>query len=151
MRAQAIRAGESVSMQTELLSPDVLRFASYNPRKVDADRLALVRLSLQKLGWLLPAYATVDGEILSGHQRVFVARDLGYNHVPVVRLPAMPDNQRKALNILFNRSTNDFALNDTPLEYHETWRIYRLRPECESCCHQAVCIQFVSACSTCTA
>lgn len=101
-------------MQIELIQPADLRFASYNPRKVDAERLALVRLSLQKLGWLLPAYATADGEILSGHQRVFVARDLGYTMVPVIRLPAMPDNQRKALNILFNRSTNDFALDDTP-------------------------------------
>ncbi len=88
--------------------------ASYNPRAVDPARLALVKLSLQKLGWLLPVYATEGGEILSGHQRTHVAAELGYTQVPVVRLPQMPDNLRKAVNILFNRSTNDMDLDSEP-------------------------------------
>ncbi len=88
--------------------------ASYNPRAVDPARLALVKLSLQKLGWLLPVYATEGGEILSGHQRTHVARELGYTQVPVVRLPQMPDNLRKAVNILFNRSTNDMDIDSEP-------------------------------------
>lgn len=85
--------------------------ASYNPRSVDPKRLDLVRLSLQKLGWLIPVYATKSGQILSGHQRTTVARDLGYQEVPVVRLPDYPDNERKAINILFNCATNDFDLD----------------------------------------
>lgn len=84
--------------------------ASYNPRTVDPLRLALVRLSLQKLGWLLPVFAAGGDEILSGHQRTHVAPDLGYTHVPAVRLDIPDENTRKAINILFNRSTNDFAL-----------------------------------------
>jgi hypothetical protein len=32
--------------------------ATYNPRKSDRERLELVALSLRKLGWLLPVYAS---------------------------------------------------------------------------------------------
>ena len=53
----------------KLVSIATLTPAAYNPRAVDPERLALVRLSLEKLGWLLPIYATAGGEIVSGHQR----------------------------------------------------------------------------------
>ena len=59
-----------------------LRPALYNPREADAERLELVRLSLRKLGFLLPLVATTDGEILSGHQRHAVAVDMGAARVP---------------------------------------------------------------------
>ena len=103
-------------MGIELVSPSSLQFASYNPRTVFEDRLALVRLSLRKLGWLLPVYATLDGEILSGHQRVLTATQIGYDKIPVVYLPSMDERHRKAVNILFNRSTNDFDRGDNPQE-----------------------------------
>lgn len=40
-----------------------------------------------------------------------MARDLGYRHVPVVVVPALEPNRRKALNVLFNRATNDIPQN----------------------------------------
>lgn len=43
--------------------------STYNPRVADPARLDLIELSLRKLGFLLPLYATPDGEIISGHQR----------------------------------------------------------------------------------
>lgn len=45
----------------ELLPVSALRPALYNPREADAERLELVRLSLRKLGFLLPLVATTDG------------------------------------------------------------------------------------------
>jgi hypothetical protein len=98
----------------KLVPIDKLIPASYNPRTVDPERLDLVRLSIRKLGWLLPVYATASGELLSGHQRTYVARDLGYTHVPCVTVPDMDENTRKAVNILFNRSTNDMAADSIP-------------------------------------
>jgi hypothetical protein len=103
----------------KLVPIDDLIPASYNPRRVDPERLALVELSIRKLGWLLPCYATASGELLSGHQRTHVARDLGYTHVPVVQLPEMEDRTRKAVNILFNRSTNDMDVSDIPQDLKE--------------------------------
>lgn len=106
-----------------ILEPiDSLIPASYNPRKVDPERLKLVELSIRKLGWVLPVYATKSGELLSGHQRTHVARALGYTHVPCVRLGDMDDRTRKAVNILFNRSTNDMDVGDVPSDLREKIR-----------------------------
>lgn len=96
----------------ELLPVSALRPALYNPREADAERLELVRLSLRKLGFLLPLVATTDGEILSGHQRHAVAVDMGAARVPVLRVD-MPEKRRRGINILFNRATNDIAVQDT--------------------------------------
>lgn len=93
----------------ELIPIDSIRASAYNPRKNDEKRLALTELSLRKLGWLLPIYADENGEILSGHQRQFVARRMGYTHVPVQRVPAMSLDKRQATNVLFNRATNDIV------------------------------------------
>ena len=96
----------------ELLPVSVLRPALYNPREADAERLELVRLSLRKLGFLLPLVATMDGEILSGHQRHAVAVDMGAARVPVLRVD-VPEARRRGINILFNRATNDIAVQNT--------------------------------------
>lgn len=97
----------------ELTRVEDLEPAAYNPRTVDPDRLALVALSLRKLGFLLPIYATEAGEVLSGHQRLTAARTLGATHVPVVRLTHRALRDRQALNILFNRATNDIPSRRT--------------------------------------
>lgn len=81
--------------------------ASYNPRAVDERRLALIELSLSRLGFVLPIYAEPGGEILSGHQRHLVATRMGASHLPVVRVRPMTIEQRRALNVAFNRGTND--------------------------------------------
>lgn len=96
----------------ELLPVTALRPALYNPRKADMERLELVKLSLRKLGFLLPLVATTDGEILSGHQRYAVAVDMGAGRLPVLRVDVQ-EKRRRGINILFNRATNDIAVQDT--------------------------------------
>lgn len=93
--------------------------STYNPRQADPERLDLVELSLRKLGWLLPIYATAEGEIVSGHQRHHVAGRMELSHVPVARLKAMPLDERKAVNVAFNRGTNDMEHNATSGELAE--------------------------------
>jgi len=98
----------------ELVPIGDLRPSTYNPREADPDRLELVSLSIRKLGFLLPVYADANGELLSGHQRHYIATKLGFTKLPVVRLPVVEDlNRRKALNLLFNRATNDMLQADT--------------------------------------
>lgn len=101
----------------ELMPVSALRPALYNPREADAERLELVRLSLRKLGFLLPLVATMDGEILSGHQRHAVAVSMGASRVPVMRV-AVPEAGRRGVNVLFNRATNDIAVQATERDMH---------------------------------
>jgi hypothetical protein len=99
---------------SRLVDIDAVRPSAYNPRQADPARLDLVELSLRKLGWLLPIYADMDGEIVSGHQRHHVAQRMGATRAPVEYLPAMDLAERKAVNIAFNRGTNDFDRADVP-------------------------------------
>ncbi|MBD5504607.1 MAG: ParB N-terminal domain-containing protein [Lachnospiraceae bacterium] len=90
-----------------------IQASEYNPRRNDEKRLALTELSLRKLGFLLPIYADTSGEILSGHQRCLVASRMGYTRVPVEYVDIADLNERKTVNILFNRATNDLHKQDT--------------------------------------
>lgn len=99
---------------TKLESIDEVRPSTYNPRQSDPARLDLIELSLRKLGFLAPIFADNNGEILSGHQRHLVACRMGATRLPVFRTKPMDLAQRKALNIVFNRATNDFDWNSTP-------------------------------------
>jgi hypothetical protein len=105
-----------------LVNIDLVLPAAYNPRKTDGKRLQLLKSSLTKLGWVLPLYATKQGdqfELVSGHQRTLAAKELGYKKVPLVVLPEMDLGHRKILNILFNRGTNDFRIDDNSSNIHE--------------------------------
>lgn len=100
-----------------VIGADAIAPSTYNPRKAIADRLELVDLSLRKLGFLLPIYATPEGEIVSGHQRHFVATQrLGWDVLPVQRIPSMSLDARRRLNIAFNRGTNDMDPNQVPAD-----------------------------------
>lgn len=101
-------------MKISLESLTAVSPSTYNPRSADPKRLDVIELSLRKLGFLAPIYVDGDGEILSGHQRHLVATRMGATKVPVFRTKPMPLNQRKALNIVFNRATNDFDIHHTP-------------------------------------
>lgn len=97
----------------ELVDAGQLQPSTYNPRRSDEARLAMVELSLRKLGFLLPLFATRDGEIVSGHQRHLVATErLGWRELPVSWLEDCSLIDRKALNVAFNRATNDMTPGD---------------------------------------
>lgn len=83
-----------------------------NPRKADPARTSLLRLSLAKLGFIMPVYALKDGMLLSGHQRHSVAAGMNIEKIPTVNID-LPEKDIKGINILFNRATNDFGAFDT--------------------------------------
>lgn len=97
----------------KLVPIDAVKASEYNPRRNDQKRLALAELSLRKLGFLLPIYADEHGEILSGHQRQLVARRMGFPEIPVEYVSEKELGERKAVNVLFNRATNDLQKQDT--------------------------------------
>lgn len=94
-------------MKPVLVNVEDLTPSAYNPRRADRERLDLVKLSLQKFGWLLPIYADSEGEILSGHQRHLMAMELGATKVPVIYVRPLPIERRMSINVLYNRATND--------------------------------------------
>lgn len=113
----------------KLLSINAVNPSTYNPRIADPERLNLIELSLRKLGFLLPIYADQNGEILSGHQRHHVAYRMGINQVPVAFTKPLDLAERKAVNITFNRGTNDLspdALSKTLTEALQRSNVHQL-------------------------
>lgn len=91
----------------ELIHIDKIYPASYNPRNTDPERIEILKLSLIKLGFLLPIYVNEEYGILSGHQRQIAARELGIKEVPVKVLKIDSLDKEMRINIAFNRGTND--------------------------------------------
>lgn len=84
-----------------------------NPRQSSAARAGLLRLSLAKLGFLTPVFVQKStGLLLSGHQRLTQAKDLGIENIPAMAVD-LTDEDVKGINVLFNRITNDFTAFDT--------------------------------------
>lgn len=93
--------------RAQVLDESAVEPSTYNPRRADEERLRMVEMSLRKLGWLLPIYAS-GREIVSGHQRHLVwTTRIGGTRVPVAQLPELDLEERKGLNIAFNRGTCD--------------------------------------------
>lgn len=102
-----------VGLGVKLVDVESLTPAAYNPRISDPARLNLIELSLRKLGFLLPIYCDAEGGILSGHQRHLVAARMGCKQVPVKVVDLRYERTAKAINIAFNRGTNDMGISDT--------------------------------------
>lgn len=115
--------------EVELVPLDDLEPAAYNPREADEERLKLLRMSLQKLGFILPLYADEEGHLLSGHQRLLSATQLGCQEAPVTRVnPEKKQGQNaKTLNVIFNRATNDMAGTEGSQELLEKMGLYDLQ------------------------
>lgn len=97
----------------KLVHPDELTPDKANPRKPDPARLGLLRMSIAKLGFLMPVYRQAStGLLLSGHQRQTVSKELGRPHMPVEDID-IEDSEIMGINLLFNRFTNDFNAFDT--------------------------------------
>ena len=98
----------------KLYPVEAVQPSTYNPRQADPMRLDLIELSLRKLGFLLPLYADKNGELLSGHQRHHVSTRMGAQQIPICFFnQEIALNERKAINIMFNRGTNDMDVQDT--------------------------------------
>ena len=122
----------------KLIPIDGVYPSAYNPRIADPKRLELIALSIRKLGFVLPIYADANGEILSGHQRHLVAKELLHlTHVPVSYTRSMDLEERRAVNVVFNRATNDLHAGDLPktlteaLERSNVYEIAESLPDLE--------------------
>ena len=124
-----MRKNTVVSPKIELVDIESLKGASYNPREAEDWKLELLKLSLLKFGFLSPIYATPQGEILSGHQRHFLSQEIGLNKVPVCFLEKVTEENKKHVNICFNRATNDFLQHENTKNVSEKLKPKEIKKE----------------------
>jgi len=100
----------NLNIQTIKISE--LNPALYNPRKWSTEAIEQLTESIQRFGMVDPILVNGSTKrknvVIGGHFRLKVAKDLGYDEVPVVYID-IPDIEReKELNIRLNKNLGDW-------------------------------------------
>ena len=88
-----------------------LIFAEYNPRELTRDQHQDLKDSITRFGFVDPLIVNTHKErkniLVGGHQRLKIAKELGYKDVPCVEVDLSPD-QEKELNVRLNKNTGQW-------------------------------------------
>jgi len=87
--------------------------AAYNPRKAlkpGDPEYEKIKKSIKEFGFADPVVVNSDMTIIGGHQRVTVAKELGYTEIPCAVVD-LDKNQEKALNVALNKITGEWNKN----------------------------------------
>jgi len=89
-------------LRIEQADPRKLNPAAYNPRKITAQKMTLLRRSIAKFGFVDAVQVRKKGDqIIGGHQRVKAAILENLKSIPIVRLD-IADAEAKLLNLALN-------------------------------------------------
>ena len=88
-----------------------LIFAEYNPRELTKDQHQDLKDSITRFGFVDPLIVNTHKErkniLVGGHQRLRIAKELGYKDVPCVEVNLTPDKE-KELNVRLNKNTGQW-------------------------------------------
>lgn len=113
MTTRRIARRAPTTRMVDMVAAQDLIFDESNPRKSTPARMGLLRMSLAKLGFLMPLVRQrSSGLLLSGHQRTTNALAEEIARVPVMTVD-ITDEDVRAVNLMANRITNDFNAFDT--------------------------------------
>lgn len=91
-----------------------LRASEYNPRKHTKEQAEQLKESIRRFGMIDPIIANLDDTrrdiVIGGHFRLEMAKELGYETVPVVYVRIPDIEKEKELNVRLNKNTGDFDL-----------------------------------------
>lgn len=101
-RSNSFRTYRDLKLSVETLSIDQIKLNAGNPRKHDAAQIGQIVSSIEAFGVVLPLLITPEGLLIAGHAVFEAAKQLGYQEVPVVRVPHS-EPERRALALALNR------------------------------------------------
>lgn len=91
-----------------------LKPAIYNPRKISDKQKEELKTSIQKFGFVDPIivndHKERKGVVIGGHQRLSVAKELGFKKVPVVLLN-LPEAKERELNLRLNKNVGEWDID----------------------------------------
>ena len=95
----------ATDMQVTLVKVEDIKKAEYNPRAISTSAMNGLKASIKKFGFTAPLVInTRSSNLVSGHQRLEAATQLGFTEVPVIYVD-LSDKEEKALNITLNNSS----------------------------------------------
>lgn len=101
-------------MQIVTVSISDLIPAEYNPRQLTAEQHRQLRESIERFGLVDPIIVNDHEDrkniVIGGHQRLHVAKELGFTEVPVVYLNLEEPLERE-LNLRLNKNTGEWNMD----------------------------------------
>jgi len=98
-------------MHTKNYDVDSIIFAEYNPRQLTEHQHKDLKDSVQRFGIVDPLIINTNKErkniLVGGHQRLRIAKELGYKEIPCVEVDLTLDKE-KELNIRLNKNTGEW-------------------------------------------
>lgn len=103
---------KNIVIKEMMATVDELNAATYNPRKISGQQLKALKMSIKENGILEPLIVNqkTGMTVVSGHQRLRVAKELGFTEVPV-KVIDVDEKKEKILNLALNKIGGAF---DTP-------------------------------------
>lgn len=103
---------KNIVIKEMMATVDELNAATYNPRKISGQQLKALKMSIKENGILEPLIVNqkTGMTVVSGHQRLRVAKELGLTEVPV-KVIDVDEKKEKILNLALNKIGGAF---DTP-------------------------------------
>lgn len=87
-----------------------LKIATYNPRKELSEKdkeYQKIKNSIVEFGYVAPIIINSDKTVISGHQRIKVLKDLGYEEIDCIVVD-FDKNKEKLLNIALNKISGEW-------------------------------------------
>lgn len=108
-------------MKIEMKNISVLVDAEYNPRRMTTRQLGELEKSFRNLGTLEPAVINMqkgrENVIISGHQRIRVAKKLGMKEYPCLCVK-FPLEKEKEANVRLNKNTGEWDFDILSKEFN---------------------------------
>ena len=86
----------------EVISTDSLHVDQQNPNRMSKPQMEALKASIKRYGFIIPIITNKDLLIADGEQRWTVAKELGLEKIPVIRLP-LQDVDRRTLRQVLNK------------------------------------------------
>ena len=86
----------------EIVEVSSLRIDSQNPNRMSKSQLLGLKASIKQFGFIVPVITNKDLLIADGEQRWGIAKELGLEKIPIVRLP-LEDVDRRTLRQVLNK------------------------------------------------
>jgi hypothetical protein len=104
---------ETPSLEIHEIDINLINEAEYNPRKISAKKKKELRDSMVKFGireaLKVNTFPSRENVLISGHQRLKIAKELGFKKVPVTYEYVNLEDE-KEMNLRWNKNGGEFAL-----------------------------------------
>ena len=102
----------TTKIETVLVKVTDLIPSEYNPRKWGKDQVEQLKESIKRFGIVDPIIANSADDrrnvVIGGHFRLEVAKQLGYEQIPVVYVNIPEIQREKELNLRLNKNQGEF-------------------------------------------